>query len=211
VVLLGYHRRHHDTGEAEPPPSYDVDLLRADPLAFVLFTSVPNFSLYRRASFLRAGGFDTNPKVLYNEDDAFHQRMALAGLSFDADPEVASVMVRYGNSMSTATPKRLRAEHEVLCQAVDRYPQRYRPLLERKIWSRAAYLAVLHEWELVGATVELGRRFGGRIPPTVAGSAAFRLVATLAPVTAFQVREAVVSRFRPHLVRHLRPQTALPA
>lgn len=201
VVLLAWSWWYHGTDAAPVPTRYDADLLRQDPRAFVLTHKTPNFGLYRRAAFLAAGGFNTDPRVLYNEDDAGHQRLALAGLRFDAESELTCVNIRYTTSMSSDANRAMcvAAEYHVLCEAVAQFPDAYRPLVLCKIWGTAAYAARVHAWDTVAALVGLARRVGGRRPAPTAGSVAFRSVATIAPCTALRVREAIVRKFRPHV------------
>ncbi len=51
----------------------------------------PFCGLYRRDPFLKAGGWDEDPRILQSEDQAGHLRLALAGLKFDADPTYAVI------------------------------------------------------------------------------------------------------------------------
>lgn len=201
VVLLRWSYRYSRSGPVHVVPEYDAGLLRRDPRAFVLSHKTPNFGLYRRDAFLRAGGFNTDPLVLYNEDDAGHQRLALAGLRFDAEAELTCLNVRHPTSMSADVNRAacVRAEYHVLCEAVAQYPAAYRPLVLTKIWATAAYAARLHAWDTASDLIKLARRVGGRRPAPTAGSAAFRTVASIAPGTALRIREALVRNFRPHV------------
>lgn len=198
VVLLNFEYRDHETGELIDSPEYDVELLRADPVAFVLSHKVVNFGLYRRQSFLDAGGFDLDPDVLYNEDAAFHQRLALHGLRFDFEPTLTCINYRYGASMSASNQQRcVRAQIRVLEKAAAAVHPRYHPVLVRRLWEKAGAAGSVSAWDGAFAAAQLATRLKGRVPPT--GGRLFRLLARLDPRLALVVRERTIRLLRPDL------------
>ena len=203
VLLLHFEYRDHATDEHLGEPAYDADLMRRDPIAFVIRHKVPNFGVYRRSAFLEAGGFDLDPNVLYNEDVAFHHRLALAGLCFDYEPALTCLNYRYGGSMSGANQQRCaRAQVCVLEKTTGVLRSRgvlapYAADLAQKFWAAGAFTAQYGAWESAARAARAAHVLGGRTPE--AGSLAFRALATLHGPTALRLREQLIRVLRPHL------------
>ncbi|MEP0548297.1 MAG: glycosyltransferase family 2 protein [Rhodothermales bacterium] len=203
VLLLHFEYRDHATDEHLSESSYDAALLRRDPVGFVVRHEVPNFGVYRRPAFLDAGGFDLDPNVLYNEDVAFHHRLALAGLRFDYEPALTCLNYRYSGSMSGANQQRCaRAQVCVLEKTTDVLRSRgmlapYAADLAQKFWKAGAFAAQYEAWESAVRAAHAAHDLGGRTPE--AGSPAFRALATLHGPTALRLRERLIRTLRPHL------------
>lgn len=200
VVLLYYEYRDAETEELLGGPDFDAAFLRRDPVEFVLRNKVVNFGLYRRAPFLGAGGFDLDPDVLFNEDAALHQRLALAGLRFDFEPELTCVNYRYGASMSASNQQKCSlARYQVLKKAAEQAAPRHRPAISEALWKAAGVSGSHLDWTTADAALALARRLAGPRPPEVAGSAPFRALAALAPRVALRLRERSIRMMRPSL------------
>ncbi len=199
VVLLHYEYRDAETNELLGEPTYDASLMQTDPIRFTLTHAVPNFGVYRRAPFLRAGGFDLDPDTLYNEDAAVHTRLALAGLTFGYEPTTTCINYRYGVSMSQSNGARCaRAQYHVMRKAAAESPDRVHGDIARRLWAIAGVAGSFLDWKTSDAALALARRLAGARPPESAGSTAFRALAAVAPRAALRLRE--------HAVRALRPQ-----
>lgn len=201
VVLFAYEERWNDTGELLGVRQFDDAALRDDPIAYTLGRQINAIlGLYRRSAFLEAGGYDLDPEVYYNEDVAFHCRLARAGLSFRADPAVTVINHRLRNSMSQGNGARCaRAQYHVMRKAAERSDARYHSIIADRLWTIAASAGTHLDWETGDAAVELARDLGGRVPSRSAGSPAFRIAATVVPRIALRVREHAIRRLRPHL------------
>ncbi len=203
VLLLNFEYRDHVTGEHLGAPGYDIELMRRDPIAFVIQHKVPNFGVYRREAFLQAGGFDLDPEVLYNEDVAFHHRLALAGLAFDYEPALTCLNYRYGGSMSAANQQRCaQAQVRVIEKTTSvlrsrGVVERYADDLARKFWLAGTFAACVLEWDAATRASRAAAALGGRVPSD--GSPVFRTLATLHGPTALRIREHLIRLFRPHL------------
>ena len=82
IVLFSYEERWDDTGGPSASAASMTGRL-GGPVAYTIQHQLTrSCGLYRRSAFLDAGGYDLDPDVLYNEDVAFHCRMARAGLRF---------------------------------------------------------------------------------------------------------------------------------
>ena len=201
IVLFGYEERWDDTGELLGIRRFDDGALREDPIAYTIQHQInPFLGLYRRSAFLDAGGYDLDPDVLYNEDVAFHCKMARAGLRFAADPAVTVINHRVRTSMSQANGGRCaRAQYHVMRKASEALPKRYHGLIAERLWGIAGVAGQYLEWETADAAAALAACLGGRVPTPGAGSPAFRAVATLLPGAALRLREHAMRRFRPAL------------
>lgn len=201
VVLFGYEERWDDTGELLGVRTFDDEALRADPVAYTIRRQInPFLGLYRRRVFLDAGGYDLDPEVLYNEDVAFHCKMARAGLTFRADPAVVVVNHRVRTSMSQANgAKCARAQYHVMRKAAALSGEPYHRLVADRLWSIAAVAGRYLDWETADAAARLASRLGGRVPAPSAGGPAFRALAAVSPRAALRLRETAVRRLRPAL------------
>ncbi|WP_420457534.1 glycosyltransferase family 2 protein [Rubrivirga sp.] len=201
VVLFSYEERDNETGSPIDTRRFDDAALRADPVAYTIREQVNPFcGIYRRSAFLAVGGYDLDPDVLYNEDVAFHCRMARAGLSFRADPAVTVINHRVMNSMSQANgAKCVRAQYHVMRKAAEHALPQHQPLVAGRLWEIAGVAGSYLDWGTADAALRLARQLGGPVPGAGAGSAAFRAVATVAPRSALRFRERVVRALRPQL------------
>ena len=197
AVLVAYEDRDPD-GSVLATCRFDDEALRRDPVRETLLHQHSNCGLYRREAVLRAGGFDEDPRVLYNEDDAFHLRLALAGLRFGADPRVGAVVVRRPGSMSRERPVEcLRAKFHVLEKAADAVDEGHRDAVALRLWRCAGALGSRLEWEYADRCLELARRLG--FPAPMEGKAWFRWTGRIHPRLALRVRERAIRLLRPGL------------
>ena len=200
VVLFDYEYRDGETGELLAVHHFDHVHLVGDPRSYTIREQVNPFcGLYRRSAYLAAGGYDEDPAVLYNEDVAFHIRMAFAGLSFAAENSVSIVNYRHSLSMSAANPlKCLRAHFEVMKRTMARPDSlRYHPAIAAKLWALAGTLGAHDDWRTADAAVRLASAVCA--PPQAAGSAVFRTLALIHPGVALRVRECWVRATKPSL------------
>src|SRR5690625_3958066 len=87
IVLFSYEGRWDDNGELLGIRPFDDDALKADPIADTIKQQInPFLRLYRRSSFLDAGGYDLDPNVLDNEEVARDCKTPRAGLTFRPHP-----------------------------------------------------------------------------------------------------------------------------
>lgn len=198
VVLFGHEWRDEDTREVITIRRHDHERLRRDPIAYTIAEQVNHSGIYRRRRLLEAGGGDEDPLVLYNEDDAFHGRLARAGLTFAADPRITEIRYRRGGSMSTGAHARCaRARYHVLRKAAESLRGRYSAEIAERLWITAAVSGTVLDWPNVDACVALARSLGSRGP--AGSSRIFRLACLAAPHRAMRVREAWIRTFRPWL------------
>ena len=200
VVLFAYECREDQTDKHIESITFDRAALEHDARAYAIRRQINPFcGLYRRQSFLDAGGYDEDPVVLYNEDSAFHIRLAFAGLRFSADDEVSIINYRVANSMSAANAKRCAvAQYHVLRRTQARADaQPYSRPIAEKLWSLSGVLGSLDAWPEAAAAAQLAARL--HAPDAGSGAAWFRALASVNPVLALRIREAAIRSLKPGL------------
>lgn len=199
VVMMAYEDRSEDglkLGERQ----FDDWALRVDPIRETILEQHNNCGLYRREAFLAAGGFDVDPDVSYNEDDALHGRLARAGLRFRAEQTVCAIVVQRPGSMSREHRRACaRAKYHVLEKAARLLPGRYHAVVALKLWRTAAVCGTYLDWEYADRCVRLAAELGARVPPE--GRRVFRALCWLDPRVAVRLREKAIRAWRPGLRR----------
>jgi hypothetical protein len=85
VVAFGCEERWGDTRDLISISCPNDTMLASDPIGYTIRNKINAISgIYRRGAFLTAGGFDVDPAVLYNEDQACHCKLARMGLRTEA-------------------------------------------------------------------------------------------------------------------------------
>lgn len=198
VVLFDYEWRLHETDEVIGFRKFNDAQLRNDAISYNIREQINPFcGLYHRAAFLQAGGYDTDPSILYNEDVAFHCRLAIAGLKFAADPTVTVINYCRSNSMSSANQiKCCRAQFHVMRKVAEAVNGKYSTEIAQKLWQIAGVSAAQLDWENADNCVDLAKSLSNKIPEEV--STIFQLIGKWSPHFAI--------RFREWFIRLLKPQ-----
>ena len=125
--------------------------------------SIPSAVSIGRAAFLRAGGYDEDPLVHYNEDVAMHIGLAFAGLTFAAEKEIAIINHRRSNSMSAANrPKCVQAQYQVMRKTIGaKVRERYAPEIATRLWHIVNCLAAELDWRTADEAATLAMRLAG--------------------------------------------------
>jgi glycosyltransferase involved in cell wall biosynthesis len=198
VVLFSYEELDDATGARLAIRRFDAAAVAADARRFAIREQINPFcGLYRRFAYLAAGGYDEDPLVLFNEDVAFHIRLAFAGLSFAVEPEIAIVNRRRRDSMSAAHGARcVQAQFHVMRKTAERPDAaRYRADIARRLWNIAAVAASYRDWPSADAAAALAVKLAGA---SAAGrSRLFRALAAASPRVALRAREAMLRGLRP--------------
>lgn len=198
VVVFAAEDRDDETDAVLGHARWDDAALRRDAARYHLVHTVTNCALHRREAFLDAGGFDTDPAVKYNEDQAMHVRMALAGLRYRADDATGSIHYRRRGSMSSGHPiECVRSQVEVLARAADRSGRQYREEIGARLWRLAGAAGGYRDWTCVTRCLEIADAIGYDHPRQE--SLLVRAMARLDPAAAIRVRETLIRFFKPHL------------
>jgi glycosyltransferase involved in cell wall biosynthesis len=200
VVLFAYEQRNDASGQHMAYSVFDPADLARSPCSFAIRNQINPFcGLYRREAFLRAGGYDEDPLVLYNEDVAMHIALAFAQLSFAAESEVSIINYRRTNSMSAANRlKCLQAHYHVMRKTVERdVARRYSTEIAYRLWVVVGGLAAELDWGTADNAAALAMQLSG-IPDALSGPL-FRSLCRLSPYLALRARECVIRGLKPHL------------
>ena len=200
VVIFATEDRDDVTGEVLGSWQWDDTQVSRDAVRYNIVRNVTNCGIYRRTRFLEAGGFDVAPETRYNEDKAMHLRLALAGLSFRAEPYVGVIVYRRANSMSSGNPVACgRAQFHVLEQTALRVGDRYASDVGRMAWHLAGVCGTYKDWAYAKRCVDLANGLGHRNPREE--GRLFRLLAMMHPMGAVVLREQLIRWFKPALRR----------
>ena len=200
VVCFGCEERWEDSRELIGVAAPDDKQLLEDPIAYTIRFKINAISgLYKRSSFLSAGGFDLDPEVLFNEDQACHAKLARAGLVFRGDPTVTVVNLRRRSSMWTSNQSAaLRAHYHVMCKALaGPRGERNKEAIAKNLWGVVAGAASQLDWATADDAAQLAVRLAGlsQLPP----GRLFRNLCRISPRAALRVREWLIRLFKPAL------------
>lgn len=200
VVCFGCEERWEDSRELISVSAPDDKGLLEDPIGYTIRYKINAISgLYRRSSFLSAGGFDLDPEVLFNEDQACHAKLARAGLVFRGDRTVTVVNLRRRASMWTSNQsKALRAHYHVMCKALTG-PQgeHHKEAIAKNLWGVVAGAAAQLDWATADDAALLAVRLAGL--PKLPSGRVFRCLCRVSPPAALRVREGLIRLFKPAL------------
>lgn len=199
VVLMGFEYRDFLTNELLAIGLVDDHLLLLDPIGFSIRYKIPNFGIYKRNLIVNLGGFDCEPSVLYNEDVAFHTKLAINGLNMRASNVITSINWRYTSSMSQTNVSRcLLSQYAVMLKVSNQVPETYFPEVAANLWMTAQGLAVLEDWENVDRVLETASSIYPEVPSNLSWD--FKLTCHLIGVKlAFRLREYLIRMFKPRL------------
>ncbi len=199
IVLFSYEQRIEGTGEMIGVRQFDNAAIQKNAIAYALQEQINPFcGLYRRSAYLKAGGYDVDPLVLYNEDVAFHIRMAIAGLKFAADSEVTLINYHRSNSMSSANRiKCARAHFHVMKKTSEALKGQYNQEISQNLWGIAGVSASYQDWEYTDLAICLALSLTHTVPKNL--NPFFRLCCNLNPYQAYRLREKMIRAIKPQL------------
>ena len=200
VVLFDYEYRDNETKELIARSNFDDATLKQDPVRYAILNQINPFcGLYRRQRLVEVGGYDTDPEILYNEDVAFHCKLALAGFTFRAEKQVSIINYRMKGSMSAANQvKCLKAHHCVMKRMAASVGEKFPEEIASRYWAAATGLAAHLEWESVDSALGDAMLLNAGVPTDQPGHFA-ALCHLIGPHLAFRVRERAIRLFKPHV------------
>jgi len=209
VILFDYEQADDRSGAVISSVAFAGTAILHDTISYLLRETVNNGGVHRVQFLRRAGGFDVDPAVLYNEDRAFHLRLAEAGARFGHEPYIGSRFYFRSDSMSAANRARcVLANHEITKRFAARHPGENAAAVGSVSWKNAGMLASCLEWRAADEAVQLAIRCTGRIPHE--GSPLFRALCAVSGRWAIRVRESLIRRFKSRY-RAGYPQASNPA
>jgi glycosyltransferase involved in cell wall biosynthesis len=200
AVVFGCEERWEDTRGLISVAIPDDRMLALDPVGYNIRNNVNAISgVYRRCTFLSAGGFDLDPAVLYNEDRAYHCKLARAGLRFRGDSTVTVVNLRRRSSMWTANQAKCHEAHyHVMCKALaECCADRHREAIAEQLWRVVAGAASQLDWRTADKAAALAMQLAG--PSAAPSGRAFKALCHLSPAFAIRIREGLIRALTPRL------------
>lgn len=200
IVAFGCEERWEESRELISTAIPDDAALSADPVGYTIGYKINAISgLYRRDAFFSAGGFDLDPDVLYNEDQAFHAQMARFGLRFRGESAICVINLRRHSSMWTANLDKVsRARYHVLWKTWSASGQdRHKRPIARELWLAAASAASQLDWKTADRAGILALELGGL--QTIPSGALFKNLCRISPQLALRLREWLIRGLKPRL------------
>lgn len=195
VLLFDYEQIDTASGTRMSRSDFGATDLLLDPVRYMLANTVNNGGVYSVHLLRQVGGFDLDPAVRYNEDRAFHLRLAEASARFALEPYIGSQFFFTPGSMSAANRAHCcLASYEITRRFAQSHPGRYQQEVGRLAWRNAACLASCLEWRGADACVNLACENTGR-NPWEAGHL-FKFICLVNPHLAIRVREALIRLFK---------------
>jgi len=200
LLILNYNYIDYETNTILGSASIDKELLRFDAIKYTITNKLVNFGLYNRVEFLNAGGFDTDKKVLYNEDNALHQRLAIKGLKFDYLETITCVNYLHKTSMSQLNRLNCaKANFHVLAKTAGSQGEKYAQEIVSRLYACIVTLSFYQEWDYIKEALKLCKALGQ--PHSTTGSRIFNILTTVNPFIAVWLREKMIRIFKPKLRR----------
>lgn len=198
VLILNFKYINFKTNVLLSEANHNAEAMRNDSLKYAIEHKIVNFGVYERNAFINAEGFDLDEKVLYNEDKAFHIRLATSGLKFDYLPEITCINYQYEQSMSASNRLNCAiASYYVLEKGVKNSGHKYPKELAEALLDSATILAAENDWQYAKKAIRLAQDTYPKI--RVKGSLAFRSWASINLVFSYWVREKMIRFFKPNL------------
>lgn len=201
VLLLNFNYIDYNTGQLLGNANHNIEALHQDPVRYTIMHRIVNFGIYNRKAFLKAGGFNTDLQVLYNEDNAFHQKLARLGNRFDYLSEITCINYKYAESMSVSNQINCaRSNFYVLKEASEKVGHRYPQEITSQLFNCMTILASFKDWIYVKKCAYIVKALNSKI--TTDNHNIFSLIASTSPFYAIWFRENLIRIFKPHLRRY---------
>lgn len=199
VVLFDYEYRDNDTKELISKSNFNHEELGNDPIKYAILNQINPFcGLYSVEKLRNVDGYDTHAAILYNEDVAFHCKLAFAGMSFGVEKEVSIINYRINGSMSGANQlKCAQAHFEVMKKNAENGGNKYHKEIAFKLWQNAAVLAMYSDWATCKKAIKKAKKLNSNIP--YHENIGVKVFSYVNPFLAFLFREFYTRIFKPNL------------
>lgn len=206
VMLMNYQQIHSETGQILSRSHFERTSLCQDPVQYCLSHTINAGGVYRVDFARRCGGFDIHPSARYNEDRAYHLRLATHGARFAVDSYLGCTFYFRENSMSSGNQAKCsRAQQYVTEEFHSLHPDQYVDQIAQLSWHNATALASFLDWRGADHCVAFALRVEPLSVPDTA-SRAFQKICELAPYAALRLREYAIRTLKPGLRPQRYPQ-----
>lgn len=199
VVLFDFEYRDNDTNDFLSKSNFNNSELQKDPVRYTILNQINPFcGIYNSTKLRLVNGYDLFPEILYNEDVAFHCKLAICGFTFGSESEISITNYRIKNSMSSANSlKCAQAHFHVMQINAEKVGNLYAKEIALKLWNNAASLASMSDWKTAKKAVDLAVQLAGK--NTSQSSFLFKILVLLSPFKAVLMREYLIRFFKPKL------------
>jgi glycosyltransferase involved in cell wall biosynthesis len=206
VLLMNYQQIHGETGHMLSRSNFELTSVCEDPVQYCLSHTINAGGVYRVDFVRRSGGFDIEPAARYNEDRAYHLRLATSGARFAVDSYLGCTFYFRENSMSSGNLAKCSRAQQYVTEAFHAsYVDQYVDQVVQLSWHNATALASFLDWSGADHCVAFALRLAPRSVPVTA-SAPFRKVCRIAPFTAMRMREYAIRILKPGIRSQRYPQ-----
>lgn len=191
IILLGYHYADASTGVIINQPAYDYHELKKDAVDFVIKNKIVNSSVIKRDAFLKIGGFDLDPEILYVEDRAYSFKCAFAQLKFEVIDQPVFKINFFPGSMSSNRPELwLEASINLWKKVYEKTGNRYALSLSSQLFENGIWAARYSKWAIVKKSLSLVRQIAPSAKPS--SSKFFQFLFSIWPFGAYWIREMIL-------------------
>ncbi len=203
VVLFNYKWVDNNTNELLSKSNFNHKELQEDAVKYTILNQINPFcGLYSVDKLKSVGGYDTQPEILYNEDVAFHCKLANAGLGFGAEKEVSIINYRINGSMSGANQlKCAQAHYEVMKINAQKVGAKYAKEISYKLWKNATILASYSDWKTSKKAIDLACKIYKNLPDDE--NRIIKFISFFNPFLSIIIREYLIRIFKPWLRKSL--------
>ncbi|MCX6935857.1 MAG: glycosyltransferase [Verrucomicrobia bacterium] len=198
VILFNYDWVDADSGKLLGQTRFSKARAEDDPILYSIEQQINPFcGLYRTKSFLRVGGPDTDPNVLYHEDVAMHCKLARAGLTFSVEEEVSIINYCVNESMSRGPAGYrgvVQSQYYTIKKSFEElqghasFP-RYNKAIGLRLWAYTRHAAWVSQWDMIRRSLHIIHACGVSIPEN--DSKLFQIMCRISPFGAVVAREMV--------------------
>ncbi len=198
VLMLNYNYVDVENNVLLGTSTINKEELRADAIRYTILNKLVNFGIYKKSAFLKVGGFDIDRNVLFNEDNALHQKLAIVGLKFDFLENVTCINYKFDVSMSKSNGlKCAKANFHVLEKTSKSVGKQYPKEIVTQLYACIAALSIYQDWAYIKKALKLSKELGQ--PYSTSGNKLFNLLTRINPFAAVWLREKLIRVFKPQL------------
>ena len=198
VILFDYEYRDFDNDNLISIRKFDKAQLEKDPIDYAIREQINPFcGLYKKEKFLKAGGYDLDEAVLYNENSRMHISLAIEGLTFSSESIISIINYRIGGSMSSANKaKCIIAQYIVQKKTIKSLAKKgslenYSKSISKKLWEQATFLASIKHWKLMDECIENAKFLSPESRPEIR-TGVINIIISIFPKTCFRIRENLI-------------------
>lgn len=199
IYLFDYLWLDAANADVKAKRTFDEEQLMEDPIKYAILNQINAIcGLYKREKYLAVGGYDLDKDILYNEDVAFHLKLAVNGWKFAVEHEVSILNYYYPISMSSGNGlKCILAHFAVMRNLIDKVDRKYYPYIGQMLINVSGILASYKQFSKAEAARKLAFKISDSRP--VGNSKRSFFVIKNFGLAGIVIREYWIRIFKPEL------------